>query len=275
MSTVTAESAREHRVTIPLLRRAKRRGEKITMLTAYDFTFAQIFDAAGIDILLIGDSLGNVVQGQNTTLPVTLEESIYHTRLVARGTRRALVVGDMPFGSYQVSSEDAVRNAIRFVKEGGAQAVKLEGGTAVFDTIARIVAAEIPVMGHVGLTPQAIHRMGGHRVQGRTEASRQRVIDDAQAVEDAGAFAVVLEGMPLELAQQVTAALSIPTLGIGAGVHCDGQVLVMHDLLGLSDWTPSFVKQYANLGALASQAARSFAEDVTNAKFPDEGHSYR
>ena len=275
MSTVTAESAREHRVTIPSLRRAKRRGEKITMLTAYDFTFAQIFDAAGIDILLIGDSLGNVVQGQSTTLPVTLEESIYHTRLVARGTRRALVVGDMPFGSYQVSPEDAVRNAIRFVKEGGAQAVKLEGGSAVFDTIARIVAAEIPVMGHVGLTPQAIHRMGGHRVQGRTEASRQRVIDDAQAVEDAGAFAVVLEGMPLELAQQVTAALSIPTLGIGAGVHCDGQVLVMHDLLGLSDWTPSFVKQYANLGALASQAARSFAEDVTNAKFPDEGHSYR
>ncbi len=275
MSTVTAESTREHRVTIPLLRRAKRRGEKITMLTAYDFTFAQIFDAAGIDILLIGDSLGNVVQGQNTTLPVTLEESIYHTRLVARGTRRALVVGDMPFGSYQVSPEEAVRNAIRFVKEGGAQAVKLEGGTAVFDTIARIVAAEIPVMGHVGLTPQAIHRMGGHRVQGRTEKSRQRVIDDAQAVEDAGAFAVVLEGMPVDLAQQVTAALSIPTIGIGAGVHCDGQVLVMHDLLGLSDWTPSFVKQYANLGALASQAARSFAEDVTNAKFPDEEHSYR
>ena len=275
MSTVTAESAREHRVTIPLLRRAKRRGEKITMLTAYDFTFAQIFDAAGIDILLIGDSLGNVVQGQSTTLPVTLEESIYHTRLVARGARRALVVGDMPFGSYQVSPEDAVRNAIRFVKEGGAQAVKLEGGTAVFDTIARIVAAEIPVMGHVGLTPQAIHRMGGHRVQGRTEASRQRVIDDAQAVEAAGAFAVVLEGMPVELAQQVTAELSIPTIGIGAGVHCDGQVLVMHDLLGLSDWTPSFVKQYANLGALASQAARSFAEDVTNAKFPDAEHSYR
>ncbi len=275
MSTVTAESAREHRVTIPLLRRAKRRGEKITMLTAYDFTFAQIFDAAGIDILLIGDSLGNVVQGQNTTLPVTLEESIYHTRLVARGARRALVVGDMPFGSYQVSPEEAVRNAIRFVKEGGAQAVKLEGGSAVFDAIARIVAAEIPVMGHVGLTPQAIHRMGGHRVQGRTEASRQRVIDDAQAVEDAGAFAVVLEGMPVELAQQVTAALSIPTIGIGAGVHCDGQVLVMHDLLGLSDWTPSFVKQYANLGALASQAARSFAEDVVNAKFPDEEHSYR
>ncbi len=275
MPTVTAESAREHRVTIPSLQRAKRRGEKITMLTAYDFTFAQIFDAAGIDILLIGDSLGNVVQGQSTTLPVTLEESIYHTRLVARGTRRALVVGDMPFGSYQVSPEEAVRNAIRFVKEGGAQAVKLEGGTAVFDTIARIVAAEIPVMGHVGLTPQAIHRMGGHRVQGRTEASRQRVIDDAQAVEAAGAFAVVLEGMPVELAQQVTAELSIPTIGIGAGVHCDGQVLVMHDLLGLSDWTPSFVKQYANLGALASQAARSFAEDVTNAKFPDAEHSYR
>ncbi len=275
MSTVTAASAREHRVTIPSLRGRKRRGEKITMLTAYDFTFAQIFDAAGIDVLLVGDSLGNVVQGQETTLPVTLEESLYHTRLVARGARRALVVADMPFGSYQVSAEDALRNAIRCVKEGGAHAVKLEGGRAVLDTIRRIVAAEIPVMGHVGLTPQAIHRMGGHRVQGRTEQSRARVIDDARAVEEAGAFAVVLEGMPVGLAREVTAALSIPTIGIGAGLHCDGQVLVMHDLLGLSDWTPSFVKPYANLGALASQAARRFAEEVGDAKFPDEEHSYQ
>ncbi len=275
MSTITLKSAREHRVTAPSLSRRKRRDEPISMLTAYDFTFARIFDAAGIDILLVGDSLGNVIQGRDTTLPVTLDEIVYHTRLVSRAATRALVVADMPFGSYQVSEEEALRNAVHCIKDGGAHAVKLEGGTAVASTIERMVRAEIPVMGHVGLTPQAIHRMGGHRVQGRTEASRQRVIDDARAVEDAGAFAVVLEGMPVELAQQVTAALSIPTIGIGAGVHCDGQVLVMHDLLGLSDWTPSFVKQYANLGALASQAARSFAEDVTNAKFPDEEHSYR
>jgi 3-methyl-2-oxobutanoate hydroxymethyltransferase len=275
MSTVTAESAREHRITIPSLRRRKRRGEKTTMLTAYDFGFAQIFDTAGIDILLVGDSLGNVVQGRETTLPVTMDEAVYHTRLVSRGARRALVIGDMPFGSYQVCAEDAVRNAVCFVKEGGAHGVKLEGGTAVLETIRRIVAAEIPVMGHVGLTPQAIHRMGGHRVQGRTEKSRERVLADARAVEEAGAFAVVLEGMPVELAREVTELLSIPTIGIGAGIHCDGQVLVMHDLLGLSDWTPSFVKQYANLGALASRAARSFAEDVAGEKFPDEEHSYR
>ena len=245
------------------------------MLTAYDFTFAQIFDSAGIDVLLVGDSLGNVVQGHSTTLPVTLEESLYHTRLVSRGVRRALVVADMPFGSYQVSPEDAVRNAIRFVKESGAHAVKLEGGTAMLGTIARIVACEIPVMGHVGLTPQAIHRMGGHRVQGRSDEGRAKVMADAKAVEEAGAFAVVLEGVPVELAQEVTATLSIPTIGIGAGVHCDGQVLVMHDLLGLSDWTPSFVKPYANLGAVASQAARRFAEEVSDQKFPDPEHSYR
>jgi len=275
MSTVTAESVREHRVTLPALRQRKRRGEKITMLTAYDYTFATIFDSAGIDVLLVGDSLGNVVQGQPTTLPVTLEESLYHTRLVARGARRALVVGDMPFGSYQVSSEDAVRNAIRYLKEGGAHAVKLEGGTAVADTIRRLVAAEIPVMGHVGLTPQAIHRMGGHRVQGRTEKSRERVLADAHAVEEAGAFAVVLEGVPVDLAREITRSLSIPSIGIGAGPDCDGQVLVMHDVLGLSDWTPSFVKQYAALGAVASQAARRFAEEVAEGKFPDTEHSYR
>lgn len=274
MSTVTA-SAREHRVTIPSLIRRKRRGEKITMLTAYDFPFAHIFDTAGIDVLLVGDSLGNVVQGQETTLPVTLEETLYHTRLVARATRRAIVIADMPFGSYQVSSEEALRNAVRCVKEGGAHAVKLEGGSAVLETIRRIVAAEIPVMGHVGLTPQAIHRMGGHRVQGRTAKGRARVLEDARAVEAAGAFAVVLEGMPAELAREVSESLAIPTIGIGAGPHCDGQVLVMHDLLGLSDWTPSFVKQYANLGALASQAARRFAEEVSEGKFPDEEHSYR
>ena len=275
MSTVTAKAAREHRITIPSLVARKERGERIAMLTAYDFTFASIFDAAGIDILLVGDSLGNVVQGRDTTLPVTLDEVVYHTRLVARGAQRAMVVSDMPFGSYQISAEDAVRNACHCVKEGGAHAVKLEGGEHIAATIERLVAAEIPVMAHVGLTPQSIHKMGGHRVQGRDEASRTRVIRDAQAVEAAGAFAVVLEGVPADLALEITQLLTIPTIGIGAGIHCDGQVLVMHDMLGLTDWTPSFVKQYANLGALAAQAARNFAEEVANSKFPDARHTYR
>jgi len=275
MSTVTTRVAREHRVTIPSLVARKQRAERIAMLTAYDFTFASLFDAAEIDILLVGDSLGNVVQGQDTTLPVTLDEMVYHTRLVARGARRALVVSDMPFGSYQISAEDAVRSAIRCVKDGGAHAVKLEGGEAIAATIERIVAAEVPVMAHVGLTPQSVHRMGGHRVQGRDESGRTRVIRDAQAVEAAGAFSVVLEGIPEDLAREVTQSLAIPTIGIGAGIHCDGQVLVMHDMLGLSDWAPSFVKQYANLGALATQAARNFAEEVANSKFPDARHSYR
>jgi len=275
MSTVTASSTREHRVTVRSLRCAKRKDEPLTMLTAYDFTFARIFDAAGVDLLLVGDSLGNVVQGEDTTLPVTLDESIYHTRLVARGTERALVVADMPFGSYQVSPEEALRNAIRFVKEGGAQAVKLEGGSEMLHTIERIVVAGIPVMGHVGLTPQSVHAMGGLRVQGRGERGRSRVIEGAIAVQEAGAFAVVLEGIPADLAKEITSTLAIPTIGIGAGVDCDGQVLVMHDLLGLSEWAPSFVKQYANLGQAASQAARAYIDEVRNRKFPDEEHSYR
>lgn len=275
MSTVTAESTREHRITVPLLRARKRRGERIAMLTAYDFTFASLFDQAGIDILLVGDSLGNVVQGQPTTLPVTLDETIYHTRLVARAARRALVVADLPFGSYQINSEEGLRSAVRCVKEAGAHAVKLEGGRTVAETIARIVEAEIPVMGHVGLTPQAIHRMGGYRVQGRGESGRSRVLEDARAVEGAGAFAVVLEGMPADLAAEITRELEIPTIGIGAGVGCDGQVLVMHDLLGLVDGVPSFVKQFANLGSLTVQAARRFADEVAHGKFPDAEHSYR
>ncbi len=276
MSTVTTASAnREHRVTVRSLARSKKRGERITMLTAYDFTFARIFDHAGIDLILVGDSLGNVVQGADTTLPVTLDEMIYHTRLVARGLTRSMLVGDMPFGSYQVGPEDAVRSAIRLVKEGGAQAVKLEGGLNVLPCIERIVAAEIPVMGHVGLTPQAVNRMGGFRVQGRGEKGAARIIDDALAVQEAGAFACVLEGVPAALASEITMRLDIPTIGIGAGPDCDGQVLVMHDLLGLNEWTPSFVKQFANLGAVASQAARAFAEEVESGKFPDEEHSYR
>ena len=274
MSTVTAATRREHRVTTRSLQRRKGK-EPFAMLTAYDHTFSRIFDAAGIDVLLVGDSVGNTVQGESSTLPVTLEEMLYHTRLVARAADRALVVGDMPFGSYQVSAEDALRAAIRFIKEGGAAAVKLEGGRKMAGTIERIVDAEIPVMAHVGLTPQAVHRMGGYRVQGRGDSGRERVIDDALAVEAAGAFAVVLEGVPAELAREITGRLAIPTIGIGAGIDCDGQVLVLHDLLGLSDWTPSFAKQYANLGALASQAARSFADEVAQRKFPGDEHSYR
>jgi 3-methyl-2-oxobutanoate hydroxymethyltransferase len=275
MSTVRAAATSEHRTTVRSLADRKRRGERFAMLTAYDFAFARIFDAAGIDVLLVGDSLGNVVQGRDTTLPVTLDETIYHTRMVARGAARALVVADMPFGSYQVCADDAVRAAIRLMKEGDAHAVKLEGGTAVRETTQRIVAAGIPVMGHVGLTPQSVHAMGGFRVQGRGDADRQRVLADARAVQEAGAFAVVLEGMPAALAAEITATLSIPTIGIGAGVDCDGQVLVMHDMLGLNDWTPSFVKQYADLGAAAHRAARAFAEEVADAKFPDAEHSYR
>jgi len=270
-----APSAQEARVTVRTLAARKRRGEKLTMLTAYDFAFARIFDEAGIDLLLVGDSLGNVVQGHDTTLPVTLDEVVYHTRLVARACRRAMVIGDMPFGSYQASPEDAVRSAIRLVKEGGAQAVKLEGGVVAAEAIARIARADIPVFGHVGLTPQAVHRMGGFRVQGRTDDERARVLADAQAVEEAGAVGVVLEGMPPDLAADVTRKLSIPTIGIGAGPHCDGQVLVMHDMLGLNDWSPSFVKQYADLGAMAARAARAFAEEVTGGKFPAEEHCYK
>jgi len=275
MSTITAAARREHRVTVRSLAQRKNRGEPFTMLTAYDFTFARIFDQAGIDLLLVGDSLGNVVQGHDTTLPVTLDEVLYHTKLVGRGVRRALVVGDMPFGSYQVGPDDAVRSAIRFVKEAGAHAVKLEGGALVAESIERIVRAQVPVMGHVGLTPQSVNAMGGYRVQGRGEAGRSQVLDDARAVQEAGAFAVVLEGIPADLGREISAELSIPTIGIGAGPDCDGQVLVMHDMLGLGDPPPSFVKQYAQLGDLARDAAEAFAEEVANRKFPDSMYSYR
>ena len=275
-SPAHSEIPREHRVTARSLGARKRRGERFSMLTAYDYPFARVFDASGLDVLLVGDSVANVVQGLDTTLPVTLDEIVYHTRMVVRGAHRALVVADMPFGSYHVSPEEAVRNAVRLVKDGGAHAVKLEGGVGKVETIAAIVAAEVPVMGHVGLTPQSIHAMGGYRVQGRTDAGRARVLADAHAVQDAGAFAVVLEGMPADLAREITRSLAIPTIGIGAGVDCDGQVLVMHDMLGLNDASaPSFVKQYASLGLLAGQAARSFAEEVADAKFPGPEHSYR
>jgi 3-methyl-2-oxobutanoate hydroxymethyltransferase len=269
----------ERKVTVPDLQRMKEAGTKITALTAYDFPFARIVDDAGIDVILVGDTLGMVVQGLDTTLPVTLEEIIYHCRMVARARRRALLVGDLPFLSYQVSVPDALRNAGRLMKEGGVEAVKLEGGIAMADTIRALTAVDIPVMGHVGLTPQSVHRMGGHRVQGRRPGrgpgERDRVVADALAVAEAGAFAVVLEGIPLDLAADITDELPIPTIGIGAGRHCDGQILVLHDVLGLFDrFTPKFVKRYAELGRVAAGAITSYVEEVRSGVFPDEAHSF-
>jgi len=267
------------KVTVPDVARLKAAGERITMVTCYDCAFARLLDQAGVDLLLVGDSLGMVVQGLETTLPVTLDEMIYHTRMVARGARRPLVVGDLPFGAYQTSPERALESAVRLVKEGGAQAVKLEGGLPMARTIEAIAAIDVPVMGHVGLTPQSVHRMGGHRVQGRRHGraagERERVIDDARAVQEAGAFAVVLECIPLDLAATITAELRIPTIGIGAGVHCDGQVLVLHDLLGLSaDWTPRFAKRYAELGQEVVRAAETYVREVKAGAFPTEAQAF-
>jgi 3-methyl-2-oxobutanoate hydroxymethyltransferase len=251
----------------------------ITMLTAYDAPFARIFDEAGVDALLVGDSVAMVVQGADSTLPVTLEEILYHTRIVARARKRALLIADMPFLTYQVSAEDALRNAGRLIKEGGAEAVKLEGGLAVAETVARLTQVDIPVMGHIGLTPQSIHRMGGHRVQGNREGTapgcRQRLIDDAKALEKAGAFAIVLEGIPAPLAREITAMLAVPTIGIGAGADCDGQVLVMHDMLGLSNgFVPRFAKPYASLWNDASAATLAYLREVREHNFPGPEHSY-
>jgi 3-methyl-2-oxobutanoate hydroxymethyltransferase len=268
------------KVTVPDVLRMKAAGERVTMVTAYDHAFARLLDQAGVELLLVGDSLGMVVQGQPTTLPVTLDEIVYHTRMVVRGRQRALVVGDLPFGSYQASPTQAVESAIRLVKEGGAEAVKLEGGIHMARTIEAIAAIDVPVMGHVGLTPQSVHRMGGHRVQGRRSGraagERDRVLDDARAVQAAGAFAVVLECIPLDLAAEITAELSIPTIGIGAGAHCDGQVLVLHDLIGLSDaWTPRFAKRYAEVGREVVRAASAYVEEVKGGAFPTESQAFK
>lgn len=264
------------KVTVPHILKMKQRGERITCLTAYDYSFARILDEAGVEMLLVGDSLGCVVQGNHNTLAVTMDEMVYHTRLVTRGRKRALVIGDMPFLSYQVSKEQALTNAGRFLQEGGAEAIKLEGGVSVRETIAAIVDAGIPVMGHVGLTPQSVHRFGGYRIQGREKERRDALLRDAVAVEEAGAFSVVLEGMPLELAREITERLTIPTIGIGAGVHCDGQVLVLHDMLGLfDDFTPRFVKQYANLKQSVTGAVKNFIGEVKEKKFPTEEHSFK
>ncbi|HEY6367761.1 MAG TPA: 3-methyl-2-oxobutanoate hydroxymethyltransferase [Candidatus Binatia bacterium] len=264
------------KVTVPHIVKQKLRGEKITCLTAYEYSFARILDAAGIDILLVGDSVGCVFQGQPNTLPVTLDDMVYHTQAVVRGRKRALVVSDMPFLSYQISKEQAISNAGRLVQQGGAEAVKLEGGLAMQATIEALVRVGIPVMGHVGLTPQSIHRFGGYKVQGKEKNQREVILRDASAVQDAGAFAIVLEGMPLDLAGEITERLAIPTIGIGAGGHCDGQVLVINDMLGLfDDFTPKFVKRYADLKEVTTHAVKSFISDVRGGKFPGEEHSFR
>jgi len=262
-------------VTIATLRAKKAAGERIVMVTATDYSFARILDDAGVDVVLVGDSLGTVALGLDSTLPVTMDEMVVFTRAVARGTSRAIVVADMPFLSYQVSGEEARRNAGRFLKEAGAAAVKLEGGVEVAATVASIVAMGVPVMGHLGLTPQSVHAMGGYRVQGRDEERAREILDGARALEEAGVFGIVLEGVPRELAARITAAIDVPTIGIGAGPACGGQVLVLHDLLGLyAGHRPKFVKRYAACGEEAGRAVRQFCEEVRGGLFPDEEHSY-
>ncbi|HMH91867.1 MAG TPA: 3-methyl-2-oxobutanoate hydroxymethyltransferase [Streptosporangiaceae bacterium] len=262
------------RVTVSDLAKAKARGEKWPMLTAYDALTAHVFDEAGIPVLLVGDSAGMVVFGHDTTIPVTLDELIPLTAAVVRGTSRALIVADLPFGSYQSSPEAALAAGVRFLKEAGAHAVKLEGGHRVLRQAEELVAAGIPVMGHLGLTPQSVNVFGGYRVQGRGEDG-ERLLQDAKALEAAGAFAVVLECVPAELAARVTGAVSIPTIGIGAGPGCDAQVLVWQDMAGLSPRTPKFVKRYADVAGVLGQAARSFADEVVGGQFPSEEYSYR
>ena len=251
-------------------------GNRITVLTSYDYPLTRIMDGCGVDIILVGDSVGVVVAGHETTLPVTMEEMIYHTRAVVRAQPRALVVADLPFLSYQVSLDEARRNAGRLIKEGGAEAVKLERGFHVIETIRAITAMDIPVMGHIGLTPQSVLRMGGYKVQGREEAQAERLVTDAHAVAEAGAFALVLEGIPRDLARRITAELSIPTIGIGAGPHCDGQVLVIHDILGLCEkYAPKFVKKYVDLQPIIADAVSRYLEEVRSGEFPSKGHSFQ
>jgi 3-methyl-2-oxobutanoate hydroxymethyltransferase len=267
---------RPEKVTVPSLRASKERGERLVCLTAYDYPTARIVDEAGTDIILVGDSVGNVVLGYDTTVPVTLDEMVSHTRAVRRGTERALLVADMPYGSYHTGADDAVRAALRLVKEGGAEAVKLEGGRTRVEVVRRLVAEEIPVMGHIGLTPQSVNKLGGFRLQGKTAEAARALVEDARALEAAGAFALVLEVVPREIARIVTASIAIPTIGIGAGEHCDAQVLVIHDLLGLSfsATRPRFVRQYADLRTQMTEAIGRFAEDVRTGAYPAENESY-
>jgi 3-methyl-2-oxobutanoate hydroxymethyltransferase len=263
------------KVTVHTLAKMKAEHRKISMLTAYDASFARLVDQAGVDIILVGDSLGMVIQGGGNTLPVTMDEMIYHCRSVVRGTERAQVVGDMPFMSYQASLEDGIRNAGRLVKEGGVEAVKLEGGADYAELAARLVKIGIPVMGHIGLTPQSLHAMGGFKVQGRSQAQAKKLLDDARSLDQAGCYAVVLEGIPRELAKEITAAISAPTIGIGAGVDCDGQVLVIYDLLGMNEeFRPKFVKRYDNLAVRIRTAVEEYITEVRIGAFPDDEHSF-
>jgi 3-methyl-2-oxobutanoate hydroxymethyltransferase len=262
-------------VTVKTVLSMKRKGDKIAMVTAYDYPSARVCDAAGVEMLLVGDSLGMAVQGNENTLSVTVDDIVYHTRLVRRADPRGMVIADMPFLSYQVSPSEAVVNAGRMIKEGGAQAVKLEGGREFLNAVGALSDASIPVMGHLGLTPQSIHRFGGYRVQGRSEDARKRLLEDAALLERAGCFALVLEGIPFDLAGEVTASLRIPTIGIGAGPQCDGQVLVFHDLLGIeSEMKPKFVKRYAELNDVMIAAISEYRREVKSGAFPDLDHSY-
>jgi 3-methyl-2-oxobutanoate hydroxymethyltransferase len=263
------------KITVPQILDRKLSGEKITCLTAYDYPTARFVDEAGMDIILVGDTLAQVVLGYDTTVPVTVDEMLHHVKAVRRAVRRALLVADLPYGAYHLGREESLRASIRFLKEGGAEAVKLEGGRKRSELVQALVEAEIPVMGHIGLTPQSVHPMGGYRVQGRTLESANHLLADAQALEDAGAFAVVLEGVPRELAALITRRLSIPTIGIGAGPECDGQVLVLHDLLGLSFTAPAkFVRRYADLAGTTREALENFRRDVLAGKFPEDRESY-
>ena len=265
----------EKKVTVPELGRMKAAGEKIAMVTAYDWTFARLLDEAGVEMLLVGDSLGMVVQGNTTTIPVTLDQMVYHTQMVSRGARRALVVGDLPFGSYQASPTQAVESSIRLVKEGGAAAVKLEGGVRMAETVAFLSERGVPVMGHIGLTPQSINTLGSFRAQGRDEGSWDPILNDAKAISDAGAFSVVIEAVAEPLARKITETIAIPTIGIGASAACDGQVLVLEDMLGLSPRTPKFVRRYGNLGPAIEAAIEGYASDVRSRAFPGPEHVYQ
>lgn len=266
---------RPEKVSAPSLRSSKQRGERLVCLTAYDYPTARLVDEAGIDVILVGDSLGNVVLGYGNTVPVTLDEILIHLKAVRRAVQRALLVADMPYGSFHVGEDAAVRNALRLVKEGGAEAIKLEGGHKRVALVKRLVDEEISVMGHIGLTPQSINQLGAYRVQGKTPKAAQQLIDDAKALEDAGAFAVVLEVVPREVARIITENISIPTIGIGAGSHCDIQVLVLHDMLGLSFGKQArFVRPYANLRDVITDAVSRYADDVRNGTYPSEAESY-
>ena len=263
------------RVSITQIKEMKQKGEKIAMLTAYDYATAKLIDGAGIPLILVGDSLGMVVLGYESTIPVTMDEMIHHTKAVVRGTTQALIVGDMPFMTYQVSVDDALRNAARFIQEGGAQTVKLEGGENMAETVKRVVSAGIPVMGHIGLTPQSIHQLGGFKVMGKTPEAALRLINDAKALDEAGVFAIVLECVPEPLSKLITEKVSVPTIGIGAGKYCDGQVQVISDLLGLyTDFVPKHAKQYARLFEIIKSATADYIAEVQAGAFPTEKQSY-